>query len=82
MEQQRLFYNISSDLWSFSKTLTKPGNEMTDEDWGNAIALMEKTAQKYKTLGEREYALAYSTMLGVLDYIESKDNVRTPSETD
>ena len=73
MEQQRLFYNISSDLWSFSKTLTKPGNEMTDEDWRNAIALMEKTTQKYKTLGEREYALAYSMMLGVLDYIEGKE---------
>ena len=82
MEQQRLFYNISHDLWSFSKTLTKPSSEMTDEDWENAIALMEKTAHKYRTFGEREYTLAYSTMLGVLDYIESKDNVRTPSETD
>ena len=82
MEQQRLFYNINNDPWSFSKTLTKPGEEMTNEDWGNAIALMEKTAQKYRTLGEREYALAYSTMLGVLDYIEDKDNVRKPTETD
>ncbi len=74
MEQQRLFYNISNDLWSFSKTLTKPGKEMTDVDWENAIALMEKTVQKYRTLGEREYELAYSTMLGVLDYIEGKNS--------
>ena len=75
MEQQRLFYNISSDLWSFSKTLTKPGKEMSDEDWENAIALMEKTVQKYRTLGEREYELAYSTMLGGLDYIEGETSM-------
>ena len=41
MDQQKLFYNICSDLWSFSKTLTKSSSEMTDEDWAGAIHLRE-----------------------------------------
>ena len=40
------------------------------EDWEQAIALMGKTAEKYKGLGEKEYHLAYSSMMGLLDYIE------------
>ena len=43
---------------------------MTDEDWMAAIGLMEKTAEKYKSLGEREYDLAYSSMMNIMDYIE------------
>ncbi|ADL34496.1 hypothetical protein bpr_I1760 [Butyrivibrio proteoclasticus B316] len=70
MEQQKLFYNVCNDLWSFAKTLNKSKNEMTDEDWTAAVELLEKTAQKYKTLGNNEYDLAYSSMMGILDYIE------------
>ncbi len=72
MDQQKLFYNICSDLWSFSKTLNKSNNEMTDEDWANAIQLMDTTAEKYRGLGEKEYDLAYSSMMGILNYIEHK----------
>ncbi len=43
---------------------------MTDEDWTAAVELLEKTAQKYKNLGNNEYDLAYSSMMGILDYIE------------
>lgn len=46
---------------------------MTDEDWKNALELMEKTSEKYKDLGEKEYGLAYSSMLGILNYIEKAD---------
>ncbi len=70
MEQQKLFYNVCNDLWSFAKTLNKSKNEMTDEDWTAAVELLEKTAQKYKSLGNKEYDLAYSSMMGILDYIE------------
>lgn len=70
MEQQKLFYNVCNDLWSFAKTLNKSKNEMTDEDWTAAVELLEKTAQKYKSLGNNEYDLAYSSMMGILDYIE------------
>ncbi len=70
MEQQKLFYNICNDLWTFAKTLDKPKAEMTDEDWETAIALMEKTAEKYKALGRNEYDLTYGAMMGILDYIE------------
>ena len=73
MEQQKLFYNICNDLWAFSKTLDKPKEDMTDEDWKNALELMEKTSEKYKGLGEKEYGLAYSSMLGILNYIEKAD---------
>lgn len=70
MEQQKLFYNVCNDLWSFAKTLNKSKKEMTDEDWTAAVELLEKTAQKYKNLGNNEYDLAYSSMMGILDYIE------------
>ncbi len=70
MEQQKLFYNVCNDLWSFAKTLNKSKNEMTDEDWTAAIELLEKTAKKYKSLGNNEYDLAYSSMMGILDFIE------------
>ncbi len=70
MEQQKLFYNVCNDLWSFAKTLNKSKNEMTDEDWTAAVELLEKTAQKYKSLGNNEYDLVYSSMMGILDYIE------------
>ena len=72
MDQQKLFYNICSDLWNFSKTLNKSSSEMTDEDWSNAIQLMDKTAEKYRSLGEKEHDLAYSSMMGILNYIENK----------
>ena len=71
MEQQKLFYNVCNDLWSFAKTLNKSKNEMTGEDWAAAVELLEKTAQKYKSLGDNEYDLAYSSMMGILDYIEN-----------
>ena len=45
---------------------------MTDEDWSNAIQLMDKTAEKYRSLGEKEHDLAYSSMMGILNYIENK----------
>jgi len=45
---------------------------MTDEDWERAIEMMEDTAEKYKALGNEEYDLAYSSMMGILNYIESK----------
>lgn len=67
MRNSLCFFN---DLWAFAKTLNKPKSDMTDEDWEQAIALMEKTAEKYKSLGEKEYHLAYSSMMGLLDYIE------------
>ena len=70
LEQQKLFYNVCNDLWSFAKTLNKNKSEMTDEDWTAAVELLEKTAQKYKSLGNNEYDLAYSSMMGILDYIE------------
>ena len=73
MDQQKLFYNICSDLWSFSKTLNKSNSEMTDEDWANAIQLMDTTAEKYRVLGEKEYDLAYSSMMGILNYVERKE---------
>ncbi len=72
MEQQKFFYNVCNDLWSFAKTLDKEKDSMTDEDWTAAISLMEKTAEKYKTLGESEYDLAFSSMMGILDYIENR----------
>ena len=75
MNQQKLFYNICNDLWAFAKTLDKDKTQMNDDDWSNAIALMERTAAKYKELGECEYDLAYSTMMKVLDYIEKNGNV-------
>ena len=70
MEQQKLFYNICNDLWAFAKTLDKNRKDMTDEDWTAAIGLMEKTAEKYESLGGREYDLAYSCMMNIMDYIE------------
>ena len=76
MDQQKLFYNICSDLWNFSKTLNKSCSEMTDEDWSNAIQLMDKTAEKYRSLGEKEHDLACSSMMGVLNYIEKKGEDR------
>ncbi len=75
MDQQKLFYNICNDLWNFAKTLNKEIDEMTDEDWSNAIQLMDKTAEKYRSLGEKEHDLAYSSMMGILNYIE--DNGKT-----
>ncbi len=72
MDQQKLFYNVCNDLWTFSKTLDKKNSEMTDVDWTNAISLMEKTAEKYKSLGDEEYKLAFSTMMSVLDYLENR----------
>ncbi len=72
MEQQKLFYNICNDLWSFSKTLNKGKDSMTDEDWAAAVELMEKTSKKYQSLGAAEYELAYSTMMGILNYMEKR----------
>ncbi len=72
MDHQKLFYNICNDLWNFAKTLNKEIDEMTDEDWSNAIQLMDKTAEKYRSLGEKEHDLAYSSMMGILNYIEDK----------
>ncbi len=72
MDQQKLFYNICNDLWNFAKTLNKEIDEMTDEDWSIAIQLMDKTAEKYRSLGEKEHDLAYSSMMGILNYIEDK----------
>ena len=43
---------------------------MTDADWSSAISLMEKTAEKYKSLGDSEYDMAYSVMMNIMDYIE------------
>ncbi|ADL36540.1 hypothetical protein bpr_IV176 (plasmid) [Butyrivibrio proteoclasticus B316] len=70
MEQQKLFYNICNDLWAFAKTLDKTKDQMTDDDWIAAISLMEKTSEKYKSLGDDEYDLAYSSMMIIMDYIE------------
>lgn len=70
MEQQKLFYNICNDLWAFAKTLDKDRHDMTDDDWTRAISLMEKTAEKYKGLGDNEYDLAYSSMMNIMNYIE------------
>lgn len=70
MEQQKFFYNICNDLWAFAKTLDKNRQDMTDEDWMAAIGLMEKTAEKYKSLGDHEYNLAYSSMMNIMNYIE------------
>ena len=70
MDQQKLFYNICNDLWTFAKTLDKTKDQMTDDDWTSAISIMEKTAEKYKSLGDSEYSLAYSSMMNVIDYIE------------
>ena len=70
MEQQKLFYNVCNDLWAFAKTLDKTKEQMTDEDWTAAIGFMEKTAEKYKSLGAREYDLVYSSMMNIMDYIE------------
>ena len=50
MEQQKLFYNICNDLWSFAKTLNKDKDSMTDEDWAAAVELMEKTSKLMDTL--------------------------------
>ncbi len=72
MDQQKLFYNICNDLWAFSKTLDKDSSSMTDEDWTAAIELMEKTAEKYKSLGTDEYDLAYSSMMGIMNYVENR----------
>lgn len=82
MEQQKLFYNICSDLWNFSKTLNKSSSEMTDEDWSNAIQLMDKTAEKYRSLGEKEHDLAYSSMMGILNYIENQGKTENESNRD
>ena len=79
MDLQKLFYNICSDLWSFSKTLNKSSSEMADDDWTNAIQLMDKTAEKYRSLGEKEHDLAYSSMVGILNYIESKGKTENGS---
>ncbi len=81
MEQQKFFYNICSDLWNFSKTLNK-SSEMTDEDWSNAIQLMDKTDEKYRSLGEKEHDLAYSSMMGILNYIENKGKTENESNRD
>ncbi len=43
---------------------------MTDDDWARAISLMEKTAEKYKGLGDSEYDLPYSSMMNIMNYIE------------
>ena len=72
MDQQKLFYNICNDLWTFARTLDKESSEMTDKDWEEAISLMGKTADKYKSLGSDEYDLAYSFMMGILNYIEKQ----------
>lgn len=74
MDQQKLLYNICNDLWTFAKTLEKDANDMTDEDWEKAISLMDKTAAKYKTLGPDEYDLAFSSMMGIIDFIEKRKN--------
>ena len=82
MDLQKLFYNICSDLWSFSKTLNKSSSEMTDEDWYNAIQLTDKTAEKYRSLGEKEHDLVYSSMMGILNYIENKGKTENGSNRD
>ena len=74
MEQQKLFYTICRDLWNFSKTLNK--------DWSNAIQLMDKTAEKYRSLGEKEHDLACSSMMGILNYIENKGKTENESNRD
>lgn len=76
MDQQKLFYNVCNDLWAFAKTLDKESSAMTDKDWEEAISLMEKIADKYKSLGTDEYNLAYSSMIGILNYIEKINNWR------
>ena len=73
MDQQKLFYNVCNDLWSFAKTLNKKKEDMTDEDWDKAIKLMEQTAEKYKKLGNAEYDLAYYSMMGILNFIEKSE---------
>ena len=44
-------------------------DQMTDDDWSSAISLMEKTAEKYKSIGDSEYDMAYSVMMNIMDYI-------------
>lgn len=70
MEQTKLFYNICNDLWSFAKKLRKTKSEMNDEDWEKAIAEMAKLTEKYKTLGDKEYDLANTMLLEILNYIQ------------
>ncbi len=72
MEQNKLFYNVCNDLWAFAKTLDKPKEAMDDADWQKAVDLMDQTAEKYKSLGDDEYSLMYSSMMGILNYIEKK----------
>ena len=72
MDQQKLLYNLCNDLWAFAKTLDKESSEMTDKDWEEAVSLMGKTAAKYRSLGEKEYDLVYSSMMGIMNYIENK----------
>ncbi len=43
-----------------------------DHDGPAAIELMEKTAEKYKSLGTDEYDLAYSSMMGIMNYVENR----------
>lgn len=76
MDQQKLFYNICNDLWAFAKTLDKEGAKMSDEDWEKAIGFMNKTAEKYKVLGPDEYDLAFSSMMGIIDFIEKKKRTK------
>ena len=82
MDQQKLFYNICNDLWAFAKTLDKDRSSMNDKDWEDAIKKMDDIAGKSKTLGEREYDLAFSSMMRILDYIESGGRQTAQEETD
>ncbi len=72
MEQNKLFYNICKDLWSFSKTLGKNRSEMTDEDWQNAISNMDSLSDKYGALGDKERDLISSLIMDILNYIEKR----------
>lgn len=70
MEQNKLFYNICNDLWSFAKDLDKPKNDMTEQDWENAIKNMDRLKEKYRALGEKEQDLIGRLTLEILNYIE------------
>ena len=43
---------------------------MNDEDWEKAISEMAKLTEKYKTLGDKEYDLANTMLLEILNYIQ------------
>lgn len=77
MEQMKLFFNITNDIWKFAKSeLTKTKSEMTDDDWDRVVISCDKICNKYEKLGEREMSLICSVAWAFINYIDREDKER------